>query len=365
MISNNPQSSIINLKSQAFTLVELLVVITIIGILIAILLPAVQAAREAARQAQCKNHIKQLALGCMTHENAIGRLPTGGWGYSWVGDPDRGTDWRQPGGWIFNILPYIEQQPAYDLGAGLTPWNSTEKKGANLQRTGIPLDVLICPTRRQVVLYPWNASPGNAAAGRGIINAGTPTAVARTDYAANNGIAYANSNYASTGGVISDGWPNFVANGSGPSSVDSVEYPAGKMTAGAKRTFGYANQTSVGVIFCGSMIRLSDITDGTSKTYLLGEKYLNPDNYNTGADGGDNENAMMGDNADIVRYAYWPPRQDTSGYSAYPFGSAHANGFHVAFCDGSVDLIGYGIDPTIHAYLCNRRDGYMLDGKKY
>jgi hypothetical protein len=80
---------------------------------------------------------------------------------------------------------------------------------------------------------------------------------------------------------------------------------------------------------------------------------------------GDNENAMMGDNGDIARYAYWLPRQDTSGYSAHPFGSAHANGFHAAFYDGSVDLIGYGIDPTIHASLCNRRDVYMLDGKKY
>ena len=65
---------------RGFTLVELLVVITIIGILIALLLPAVQAAREAARRVQCTNNLKQLALGMLSFEQGNGHFPSGGWG---------------------------------------------------------------------------------------------------------------------------------------------------------------------------------------------------------------------------------------------------------------------------------------------
>ena len=105
-------------SSSGFSLIELLVVITIIGILTALLLPAVQAAREAARRLQCQDHVRELAQGCLQHEAAQGFLPTGGWSWYLVGDPDRGFTRRQPGGWIFNVLPYIEQQALHDLGLG-------------------------------------------------------------------------------------------------------------------------------------------------------------------------------------------------------------------------------------------------------
>ena len=105
---------------RGFTLVELLVVITIIGILIALLLPAVQAAREAARQAQCQEQPQATCArlpGPQKRDRAASyrRL-----GMTWTGDADLGNDRRQPGGWIYNVLPYIEQQSLHDLGARTT-----------------------------------------------------------------------------------------------------------------------------------------------------------------------------------------------------------------------------------------------------
>ncbi len=118
MPAKSQKSSIIHPKVQAFTLVELLVVITIIGILISLLLPAVQSAREAARRLQCSNNLKQFGLAALNHEEANGFLPSSGWGWTWVGDPDRGFGARQPGGWIYNLLPYLEQETLHSLGAG-------------------------------------------------------------------------------------------------------------------------------------------------------------------------------------------------------------------------------------------------------
>jgi prepilin-type processing-associated H-X9-DG protein len=123
-------------------------------------------------------------------------------------------------------------------------------------------------------------------------------------------------------------------------------------------------------MFTGSRIKMADITDGVSNTYLCGEKWINPDNYSDGNDYGDNEFAFMGENEDIVRWAVndvnYAPRQDRSGGALRGlFGSAHATGFHMAFCDGSVQYMNYSIVLLIHSYLGNRRDGKVIKPGSY
>ena len=105
-------------KRSAFTLVELLVVIAIIGILVALLLPAVQAAREAARRATCTNQVKQIALAWHLHHDTHKFFPSGGWGYRYMADPDRGFGEGQPGSWAYSCLPYLEEQTLHQIGGG-------------------------------------------------------------------------------------------------------------------------------------------------------------------------------------------------------------------------------------------------------
>ena len=143
---------------NGFTLVELLVVITIIGILMSLLLPAVQSARESARMTSCENNLHQIGLGALNHLQTQDYFPTGGWFWVWAGDPDQGTGVNQPGGFFYNLLPYIDQKNVWQLGAGL-PQMSAAKNTAIAQAASTLLSVYNCSSRRQLQLLAvrqWN-----------------------------------------------------------------------------------------------------------------------------------------------------------------------------------------------------------------
>jgi prepilin-type N-terminal cleavage/methylation domain-containing protein len=136
---------ILHQPGRAFTLVELLVVIAIVAVPIGLLLPAVQKVRESAARTKCLNNLHQIGVACYLHHDDFGILPSDGWGLNWVGDPSQGNGPSQPGGWIYQILPFIEQNGLYEL--------STSAAGCQ-QMIGMPVPVFNCPSRRAGGPYP-------------------------------------------------------------------------------------------------------------------------------------------------------------------------------------------------------------------
>ncbi len=328
---------------EAFTLVELLVVIAIIGVLIAILLPAVQAAREAARRATCSNNLKQLGVGALQHLEKYKRFPTGGWGERWVGVPHRGTGENQPGGWIYNILPYIDNQPLHARGLDGTGVVSIAQ--GSRDRIQVPVSILYCPSRRRVVAYPAVRNWAHSPTPQNDESLGGPvprvSLVARTDYAANGGTK----------------WWGSTPNRRGPRSFDDV------------RDGDFPNTDDYnGISYWRSEVLPATIRDGLSNTYLAGEKYVTIENYTTGLDPGDDATAYSGAQEDLIRWgggADMVPLLDTNQEHFLQFGSAHSGGCNFVFCDGSVRLINYAINPTTHRQLCDRADLEPMDPGEY
>jgi hypothetical protein len=252
----------------------------------------------------------------------------------YTGDPNAGFHTKQPGGFCFNVLPYIEQQAVYDMGKGSS---DAVRRAQGALREGIPIPTFICPSRRDATSH---ITDYTAAASGFYSNINWPPFVCKTDYAGNAG----------DGSDLSNGNPSHC-------SVGIEPYNDGHYSACS------------GLVFQTSHVPIADILDGTSKTILLAEKYLDPDFYDHGAINNDDQDPYVGIDGDTIRFtnANYMPHQDTPGYAGlyYDFGSAHAGIFQALFCDGSVHGVSYEIDPTTFQYLGHRKDGHIISASAY
>lgn len=306
-------------RRKGFSLVELIVVMGIIALLVALFLPAVQQARESARLTECRNHLKQIGTAVFLHEEAHGHYPTNGWGYLWVADPDAGYDENQPGGWIYNILPYVERTDLRTLGRGM---EDGPKRDALADLLALPASVFNCPSRRPADTYPHTGTPS-------LRNVDAPERVAKSDYAVNGGDTRADTG---PGPVSAD-----------PDAVAAYPWPD--------------PEQFTGVSFVRSRIRVADVSDGTSNTLLVAEKFLSQAQYATGGNLGDDQSMYVGDDADIRRWTFSPPLPDSTQLGTrHFFGGPHAGGCQAVYGDGSVHNISFRIDAETFRALGNRHD---------
>ena len=331
-------------EHRGFTLVELLVVISIMGVLVGMLLPAVQAAREAARRMQCQSHLKQLGLAALNFESARQKLPAGGWGYQWQGFADLSTAAGQPGSWTYSLLPFVEQAALYQLGSYQS---ASAVRHQDLQRRiQTPVPIYNCPSRRGGELQQFDPSCPSCPQpiGTSAVLAGT----ARSDYAANAG----------------DGAPNMAALITWPLNFDGPADLAAANTLTRNNAWPQAPSDWTGVSWLRRGVRLAELTDGTSNMFLFGEKYVMRGAYSSGTDWGDNEPLYGGFNNDNHRstHPHWPLMQDRRELiSIGSFGSAHSSGVNFVLADGSVHQIAYSIDVQVYRNLGNRRDGQSVE----
>jgi hypothetical protein len=303
-----------NIMRPALTVIELLVVIAVIGIALGLLLPAVQASRESGRQVMCRNNLRQLGLAVHSFEATHRVLPSNGWGYRWIYDPKRGVGVQQPGGWIAQIAPFAEFTHASGEAG---PLMDHEARTA-INRSDWHL--MHCPSRPGgFSLASTSASP---------VNAAFSALVGKTDYAANEGDFITDT----------DGGPKSLVEG------DSRDY------------MWKSTERASGVIYLRSHVRMSDVFDGTSQTYLCGEKYVSVSHYNDDGDRGYDQSMFSGVDLDLNRWVVGPPKHDGRTMEVRRFGSAHASACNMVHCDGSVRPVSYDVDSEVHRAYGNRRD---------
>jgi prepilin-type N-terminal cleavage/methylation domain-containing protein/prepilin-type processing-associated H-X9-DG protein len=295
---------------RGFTLIELLVVIAIIGVLIALLLPAVQKVREAAARAKCTNNLRQLAVGCHSYHDAVQTLPQG------CLMQDFNQDYNAPSwSWIALILPFFEQQSL--SGAAGVP--TTNISSANPAAIAMQPPTLVCPSDVR------NLGAKNIDASG---STGQTLLVGMTNYLACNGASW--GDWSAFGGV----W-----------NYESPPCQASGGCDGGVITDGCFSELWIGQTFPPNLSphRLTDIQDGTSNTFMLGEGSLLRTN-NLAWPHGNTAFAVcaMPPNAWLVTPNYDPT--ENGWPNNIGFSSQHTNGVNMAYADASVHFISNGVN---------------------
>jgi prepilin-type processing-associated H-X9-DG protein len=232
---------------------------------------------------------------------------------------------------MFAILPFIEESAVHDMGKGSPGWPVPAKKKIELSKIiQTPVQIFYCPSRRRAQAYPvkiWT--------GKNWTHDGSP--LARNDYAVNVGSG------STIAGLVGAYTPNTY-----------IDAP----------TWNWPDQKLYdGISFIRSEIALRQVADGTSKTYMAGEKALNVDAYeaNDGVtiiDHGDDQGYLVGHNGDTVRSSGFPIIQDIRGGNPYEsFGSPHPGGMNMMFADGSVRTVNFDISLDVHKGMGTRAGG--------
>jgi prepilin-type processing-associated H-X9-DG protein len=371
----------------------LLVVIAIIGVLIALLLPAVQKVREAANRIQCANNLKQIGLAIHNFHDTYNQFPTqgawwcGGISYNIDGTP-HGPKYQQAG-WGFQILPFIEQQNLFNtsdlLPLGATPTTGAinwKPMGSNLPASAFPLNFgpvgsYMDDLTNVALVGPARATPIKlyACPSRRTVAVSSIDGANLTDYCSlAPGVVPMNRNSA---GLLDEDTFGLIY---GWSATE-----AALARAGNDAQYGQHHGVIPGGPWGGNFQKhtFASITDGTSNTMVISERFLPPNDLNGG--GSDNTGPFSGTDPNTVRttasaqvseegqpIALANPHIDANvqDWTAGPgwstqmqLGSSHPAGINAVFADGSVHNVKYGIDPDVLNALGNMNDGTNLVGQ--